>query len=131
MSPWDFPGRNTGAGCHSLLQGIFLTQGSNPDLLHCRQILYYLRHQESPMKCVQLRELAWRILEEIGGKDFPGGLDGKESTYNPGDSSSIPGSGRSPGEGNGNLFQCSCLRIPWTEEPGRLQFLGSQRIKHN
>ena len=33
-------------GCHSLLQGIFLTQGSNPGLLHCRQILYHLSHQE-------------------------------------------------------------------------------------
>ena len=38
--PWDFPGKNTGMGCHFLLQGIFLTQGSNPSLLHYRQILY-------------------------------------------------------------------------------------------
>ena len=35
--PWDSPGKNTGVGCHFLLQGIFLTQGSNPGLLHCRQ----------------------------------------------------------------------------------------------
>ena len=34
---WDFPVKNTGVGCHLLLQGIFLTQGSNPGLLHCRQ----------------------------------------------------------------------------------------------
>ena len=34
-------------GCHALLQGIFLTQGSNPGLLHCRQILYHLSHQGS------------------------------------------------------------------------------------
>ena len=34
---------------HSLLQGIFLTQGSNPGLLHCRQILYHLRHQGNPL----------------------------------------------------------------------------------
>ena len=40
--PWDFPGKNTGVGCHSLLQGTFPTQGSNPCLLHCRQILYHL-----------------------------------------------------------------------------------------
>ena len=33
LSPWDSPGKNTGVGCHSLLQGIFLTQGSNPHLL--------------------------------------------------------------------------------------------------
>ena len=37
--PWDFPGKNTGVGCHFLLQGIFSTQGLNPGLLHCRQIL--------------------------------------------------------------------------------------------
>ena len=42
--PWDFPGKNTGAGCHSLLQGIFLTQRSNPGLPHCGQILYCLSH---------------------------------------------------------------------------------------
>ena len=36
---------NTGVGCHFLLQGIFPTQGSNPGLPHCRQILYYLGHQ--------------------------------------------------------------------------------------
>ena len=38
----DSPGKNTGVGCHFLLQGIFPTQGSNPGLLHCRQILYLL-----------------------------------------------------------------------------------------
>ena len=47
-SPWDFPGKNTGVGSHFLLQGIFLTQESNPGLLHCRQILYCLSHQGSP-----------------------------------------------------------------------------------
>ena len=35
---WDFPGKNTGVGCHSLLQGIFPTQGLHVNLLHCRQI---------------------------------------------------------------------------------------------
>ena len=39
--PWDSPGRSTGVGCHFLLQGIFPTQGLNPGLLHCRQILYH------------------------------------------------------------------------------------------
>ena len=43
--PWSFPGKNTGVGCHFPHQGIFPTQGLNPDLLHCRQILYCLRHQ--------------------------------------------------------------------------------------
>ena len=47
-SPWDFPGKNTGVGSHSLLQGIFPTQGLNPGLPHCRQILYQLSYQGSP-----------------------------------------------------------------------------------
>ena len=42
---WDFPGNNTGVACHFLFQEIFLTQGSNSVLLHCRQILYHLSHQ--------------------------------------------------------------------------------------
>jgi len=41
----DCPSKNTGVGCHALLQGIFLTQGSNPGFPHCRQILYGLGHQ--------------------------------------------------------------------------------------
>ena len=48
LCPWDFPGKNTGVGCHFLLQGIFPTQGSNPGLPHCRQTLYCLSHQGSP-----------------------------------------------------------------------------------
>ena len=48
LCPWDFPGKNVGVGCYSLLQGIFLTQGLNLGLLHCRQILYHLTHQGSP-----------------------------------------------------------------------------------
>ena len=51
---WDSPGKNTGVGCHTVLQGIFPTQGLNPHLLpllHCRCILYLLSHLRSPM-CV-------------------------------------------------------------------------------
>ena len=44
--------------------------------------------------------------------DFPGSSDGKVSAYNAGDLGSIPGSGRSPGEGNGNPLQYSCLENP-------------------
>ena len=44
----DSPGNNTGVGCHVLLQGIFPIQGSNPDLLYCRRILYCLSNQGSP-----------------------------------------------------------------------------------
>jgi len=49
---------------------------------------------------------------------FPGGSDGKESASNAGHLGSIPGLGKSPGEGNGNPLQYSCLENPWTEDPG-------------
>ena len=48
LHPWDFPGKNTGVGFHFLLQEIFLTQGLNPSLPHCRQMFYSLSHQGSP-----------------------------------------------------------------------------------
>ena len=51
LCPWNSPGKNTGVGSHSLFQGIFLNQGSNPDLLHCKQTHYHLSHQGSPNKC--------------------------------------------------------------------------------
>ena len=62
---------------------------------------------------------------------FPGGSKSKESTSSAEDPGSTPGSGRSPGEGNGNPLQYAAWRIPWTEEPSGLQFTGLQRLKHN
>ena len=63
LCPWDSPGKNTGVGCHSLLQGIFPTQGSTPHLWHCRQILYHLSYQGNPLptwKANKLRDEVWR-----------------------------------------------------------------------
>ena len=54
LRPWDFPGRSPGVGCHFLLQGIFLTQGLNPGLPHCRQTLYCLSHQGSRSERAQV-----------------------------------------------------------------------------
>ena len=54
-SPRSSPGQNTGVDSHSLLQGIFPSQRSNPGLLHCRQILYQLSHQGSPIRKVSRR----------------------------------------------------------------------------
>ena len=62
---------------------------------------------------------------------FPDSSIGKESACIVGDPSSIPGSGISPGEGNGNPLQHSCLENPMTEEPDRLQSMGSQRVRHD
>ena len=64
-------------------------------------------------------------------KNFPGGSDGKASVYHAGDPGSSRGLGRSPGGGNGNPLQYFAWKIPWTEEPGRLQSMGSQRVRHN
>ena len=52
------------------------------------------------------------VYQFMDSLDFPGASDGKASAYNPGDQGSIPGLGRSPGEGNGNPLQCSCLENP-------------------
>ena len=63
LCPWPSPGKNTGMGSHSLLQGIFPAQRSNPGL-HCKQILSHLSHQGSspPTICCPLTELAWLVL---------------------------------------------------------------------
>ena len=55
----------------------------------------------------------------------------KVSDYNEGDMGSISGLGRSPGEGNGNPLQYSCLENPMVEASGRLQSMGSQRVGHD
>ena len=62
---------------------------------------------------------------------FPGGSEGKASAYNAGDPGSIPGLGISPGEGNGTHSSTLAWKIPWTEKPGRLQSMGSQRVGHD
>ena len=62
------------------------------------------------MKSEEAVELNQVCISGVPG--FPGDSDGKESTYNAGDLSSIPGCGRSPREGNGNPLQYSCLEKP-------------------
>jgi len=57
LCPWDFPGKSTGVGCHFLLQEIFLTQGLNPALPHCRQTLYCLSQK--------LRKAAIKWISEL------------------------------------------------------------------
>ena len=63
--------------------------------------------------------------------DFPGGSDGKVSVYNAEDLGSIPGSGKSPGEGNATHSSILAWRIPWTGERGGLPSVGSHRVGHN
>ena len=131
-----------GVGCHFLLQGIFPTQGSNPGLLHCRQILYHLSHQGSPyVWASQMVLVVKNPLANVGDA---------------GDMGSIPGWGRYK-DMCVCVCVCVCMRLPWwlrdqedplekgmaihssilawrnlwTEEPGGLQSMGSQRVGHN
>ena len=62
---------------------------------------------------------------------FPGSSVGKSPAADTGDLGSIRELGRSLGDGNGNPLQYSYWRIPWTEEPGRLQPMGSQRVSYD
>ena len=96
--PWNSPGEYIGVGCLSILQGIFPNQGSNPGLLHCRQILYHLSQQGSPLFLspslfIYLLSICVSIIYLR--------------------------------EGNGTPLQYSCLENPWMEGPGRLQSMGS------
>ena len=118
-SPWNSPGQNTGVGSLSLLWGIFPTQGLNPDLMHCRQILYQLSHKGSPLIWVCIAKILpkkYVAVEHLYvprmGRLFNYNLTntwatlidssvGKESSWNAGDPGSIPGLGRSPREGKG------------------------------
>ena len=104
-----FPSKNIRVGCHFPLQGIFLTQGSNPHLLHC-QADFFFNH--------------WATFVCIIG--FSGGSDSKESTCNTGDQGSIPGLRRSLEKVMATHSSILAWRIPWMKESGA-QFIGSQR----
>ena len=71
-------------------------------------------------------QMKYRVLF-LNQYTFPSGSDGKESACNAADPGSIPGSGRSPGKGNGSPLHHSCLEICMAEEPGGLQSMGSLR----
>ena len=61
LCPWDSPGKNTGVGCHALLQGIFPIQGSNLDFLKCREFLYCLSHHTIPFQQRRPTRLHWFV----------------------------------------------------------------------
>ena len=74
------------------------------------------------------------LLDDMGNTRLPQWLSGKESACSTGASGVaglIPGSGRSPGGGRGNPLQYSCLENPMAEENGKLQSLGSQRVRYD
>ena len=101
---------------HSLLQGLFLTQESNPGLPNCRQILYHLSHQGSPSFPYMILHfimyyVAIRVSQVV--------LVLKNLPTNAGDVGSFLGLGGSPGRGNGNPFQYSGLGNPMNRRAWR------------
>ena len=101
---WDFPGRNTGVGCHFLLQGIFPTQGIKPVTLGSSALAGGFLTTSIP----------WGLEgtdPKVRDREFPGSVikNLPANAGDTGDASSIPGSGRSPGGGNDNPLQYSLL----------------------
>ena len=125
-SRWNSLGQNTGVGSCFLLQGIFPTQGSNPDLLHCRQILYQQSQQGSPALFHSFYRLVifycvyiWASLVAQMVKNLPA----VQEIW-------VPSLGREDPLEKEMATHSSIFAwiIPWTEEPGKLQSMGSQRV---
>ena len=157
LCPWDSPGKDIRVGCHTCLQGIFPTRGSNPGLLYCRWILYHLSHQGSPLLilftyyddnfykylqmhwCICIYMLKIQLVAEtlilwpphakswLIWKDPDAGKDWGQE-------------GKGMTEGWDGWMTSPTQRTWvwvnsgswwWTGRPGVLRFMGSQRVGHN
>ena len=113
--PWSFLGKDSGMGYHFLLWGIFLTQGSNVYLLHPLhwQVDFSpLCHQRNPQNIKNMISFEFGMTNTVWKWASKVALVVKNLLAGAGDARdacSIPGLERSPGEGNGNLLQYSCL----------------------
>ena len=138
LRSWDSPGKNTGVGCHFLLQCMKVKSESEvaqwcptlSDPMDCslpgssahgfsRQEYWSGVPLPSPLFSIHMSKCSVNAYERMG---FPGGSDDKESTYNAGDPDSVPGVWRYLEKGMGITTHSNILawRIPWTEEPGGL-----------
>ena len=133
---WDSPGKNTGVGCHFLLQCMKVKSES--------EVAQSCLTLSDPMDCSLPGSSVHGISRQEYSRgvpllsphevlsscycDFPGG---KESACNAGAPGSIPGLGRSSGEEKATHSSIPAWKIPWTEEPGRLQSMGSLRVRHD
>ena len=108
-SPEDLPDPGIKPGSPTLQAGSLLTELGGKPSFHLKDAVFFFKFIFN-----------WRMIALQYCFEDPG---------------SIPGSGRSSGEGNGKPLQYSCLEnhweIPWTEEPGRLQSMGLQRVGHD
>ena len=103
-SPWNFPGENIGVGCHFFFRGIFLTQRSNPRLLHLQANSLPLCHLGSPILPSYLT-----VISSLG---VSGGSVIKKPPVNARGMGLAPGSGRSPGEGKATHSSILAWKIP-------------------
>ena len=134
LCPWDSPGKNTGVGCHFILQGTFLTQVLNLGLLHCRQILYQLSYEgstHSPLALTRRTYLAKTLTFKSSVRASLVAqrlkrLPAMQETW-------VQFLGREDSLEKEMATHSSILawRIPWTEEPGGLQSTGSQRVGYD
>ena len=151
LHPWDFPGKNTGVGCYFLLQGIFLTQGLNPGLPHCRQTLYPLSHQGSLTTVYKIRKSirTWAPQVALVVKNLPTNA-GDTRGFDPWVGKILcsreqqpipvflPGNSMCRGAWQAtvhgatkNWTWLSAWRIPGTGEPDGLLSLGLHRVRHD
>ena len=121
--PWISPDKISEVGSHSLLLGIFPTQGSNLGLPHCRQILYHLNHRK-----VYHYHKSYFHATHSG---FPNGTSGKESACQCRRHIRVQSLSweNPPEEGMATHSHILAWRIPWTEGPHRLWSIGSQRAR--
>ena len=98
----DSPDKNTGVGCHTLLQGIFPTQGLNPGLLHCGQLLHRLSHQGS------MRILEWVAYPFSRGSSQPRNQTGVSCTTGTSLPAELP---RKPGSWTTRLQNCETINF--------------------
>ena len=115
----------------------FRTEHSFPLLLGCAGCAYCPQKKGAASPQIKQTSLGHPHTQQLVNTGvprpspfIPSGSDDKESACNVGDPGSVPGLGRSPGGGQGHPLQYSCLENPMNEEPGRLQFTGSQRVRH-
>ena len=120
-SPGDLPDTQMEPKSHALqVDSLLLSHHSDCDDSTQRVITTWSLLEAAPSLVGALHELG-----------FPGGSDSKESACSAGHPGSTPGSGRSPEKEMAAHSSILAWRIPWTEEPGGLQSMGPQRVRHN
>ena len=124
LCPWNSPGKNTGVDSHSLLQGIFPTQGPNPGLPHCgiSSLGFSLLTYQMKIKAPASQSFRETSLVAQMVKHLPTMRETRVQSLGQEDPLEKEMAAHS------NIL---AWKIPWTEEPGRLQSMGSQRVGHN